>query len=161
MIDGSLTVDTFGQLRAIAGDYRFIPGRHDPTAFRNTSGADANRAGMKAPLPRERLDIEVLFPDALGARPLHPIDVRDSRTRYFGHINAERVGVAGTGGQRQRADRLARVQRGITVKMMVDSDLDGANAEAASTAPLGGWDRATWRGCCQQVSRASLTPPAP
>ena len=127
VIDGSLTVDTpEGSLELSAGDYGLIP-VGTTHAFRNTSGAVAEVAEMKAPLPRERFGFDTQFPAALEAGPPQPIDVRDPRNRSFGHIDAASMDPA-----LQTQDRLAQsasmrtallVYSGITVKMMVDSDL--------------------------------------
>ncbi len=86
---------------------------------------------MQAPLPRERFGFDTQFPEPLVGEsfgPRHgPIDVRDPRTRSFGHIDAESMDPA-----LQTQDRLAvsasmrtalLVYSGISVKMMVDSDL--------------------------------------
>lgn len=127
VIDGSLTVDTpEGSHELSAGDYGLIPVGMTH-AFRNTSGAVVDFAEMKAPLPRERFGFDTQFPAALGTMPAQPIDVRDPRNRSFGHIDAESMDPA-----LQTQDRLAQsasmrtallVYSGITVKMMVDSDL--------------------------------------
>ncbi|MBI4259093.1 MAG: cupin domain-containing protein [Actinobacteria bacterium] len=127
VIDGSLTVDTTeGSHELSAGDYGLIPVGMTH-AFRNTSGAAVGLAEMKAPLPRARFGFDTQFPPALKAGPALPIDVRDPRNRYFGHIDADSMDPA-----LQTQDRLARsasmrtallVYSGITVKMMVDSDL--------------------------------------
>ncbi len=82
---------------------------------------------MKAPLPRERFGFDTQFPGAIPAGKAVAIDVRDPRNRYFGHIQAESMDPA-----LQTQDRLALsasmrtallVYSGISVKMMVDSDL--------------------------------------
>ena len=127
VIDGSVAVDTTeGSHELSAGDYGLIPVGMTH-AFRNTSGAIVDFAEMKAPLPRERFGFDTQFPAALDARPARPIDVRDPRNRSFGHIDAGSMDPA-----LQTQDRLAMsasmrtallVYSGITVKMMVDSDL--------------------------------------
>jgi quercetin dioxygenase-like cupin family protein len=127
VIDGSLTVDTDeGSYELSAGDYGLIP-VGTTHAFRNTSGAAVDFAEMKAPLPRERFGFDTQFTRALDTTPARPIDVRDPRNRSFGHIDAESMDPA-----LQTQDRLAQsasmrtallVYSGITVKMMVDSDL--------------------------------------
>src|SRR4029079_3610108 len=67
------------------------------------------------------------FPEALDPAEPRRIDVRDPRNLWFGHIDAEAMDAT-----LQTQDRLARsasmrtallVYSGITVKMMVDSDL--------------------------------------
>ena len=127
VIDGSLTVDTAeGSVELVPGDYGLLP-VGTTHAFRNTSGEVASFAEMKAPLPRERFGFDTRFPPALETRPPQRIDVRDPRTRSFGHIDPESMDPA-----LQTQDRLAMsasmrtallVYSGISVKMMVDSDL--------------------------------------
>ena len=127
VIDGRLAVDTFeGSFELLPGDYGLIP-VGTTHAFRSTSGAAVDLAEMKAPLPRERFGFDTQFPPALDPGPTRPIDVRDPRTRSFGHIDVESMDPA-----LQTQDRLALsasmrtallVYSGITVKMMVDSDL--------------------------------------
>ena len=83
---------------------------------------------MQAPLPRERFGFDTQFPArASPTGSATTIDVRDPRNRYFGHIDAESMDPA-----MQTQDRLAvsasmrtalLVYSGISVKMMVDSDL--------------------------------------
>jgi quercetin dioxygenase-like cupin family protein len=127
VIDGSLTIDTTeGSYALSTGDYGLIP-VGVTHAFRNTSGGNVEFAEMKAPLPRERFAYDTWFPAALATGPARPIDVRDPRNRSFGHIDAASMDPA-----MQTQDRLAvsasmrtalLVYSGISVKMMVDSDL--------------------------------------
>ncbi|HET6712192.1 MAG TPA: cupin domain-containing protein [Actinomycetota bacterium] len=128
VIEGSLTIDTReGSVELVPGDYGLLP-LGVTHAFRNTSDAVASFAEMKAPLPRERFRFDTRFPSGqLAAGPARRIDVRDPRTRSYGHIDAESMDPA-----MQTQDRLAvsasmrtalLVYSGITVKMMVDSDL--------------------------------------
>ncbi len=127
VVDGELTVDTpEGSYRLVAGDYGLLPVGMTH-AFRNTSSGPVSFSEMKAPLPRERLQYDTQFPAAIATTdPVHP-DVRDPRNRYFGHIDPENMDPA-----LQTQDRLAQsasmrtallVYSGISVKMMVDSDL--------------------------------------
>ncbi len=127
VIVGSLTLDTTeGSFALSAGDYGLLPVGMTH-AFRNTSGGVVEFAEMKAPLPRERFGFDTQFPGALATDRARPIDVRDPRNRSFGHIDAASMDPA-----QQTQDRLAvsasmrtalLVYSGITVKMMVDSDL--------------------------------------
>jgi quercetin dioxygenase-like cupin family protein len=82
---------------------------------------------MKAPLPRERLHYDTQFPTPTETGEPVAIDVRDPRNRYFGHIDGESMDPT-----LQTQDRLALsasmrtallVYSGISVKMMIDSDL--------------------------------------
>jgi quercetin dioxygenase-like cupin family protein len=125
--EGELTVDTpEGSYRMIPGDYGLLPVGMTH-AFRNTSDQLVSFSEMKAPLPRERFDFDTQFPPAIAQS--HPvlIDVRDPRNRFFGHIEPENMDPA-----MQTQDKLALsasmrtallVYSGISVKMMVDSDL--------------------------------------
>jgi quercetin dioxygenase-like cupin family protein len=127
VVDGELTVDTAeGSFTLVTGDYGLLPVGLTH-AFRNTSGATVEFAEMQAPLPRERFGFDTQFPPPLTPGTPAPIDVRDPRTRSFGHIDAVSMDPA-----MQTQDRLAvsasmrtalLVYSGISVKMMVDSDL--------------------------------------
>jgi quercetin dioxygenase-like cupin family protein len=84
-------------------------------------------AEMQAPMPRERFGFDTQFPSAIETGQASPVDVRDPRNLWFGHIDAKSMDPT-----LQTQDRLAvsasmrtalLVYSGITVKMMVDSDL--------------------------------------
>jgi quercetin dioxygenase-like cupin family protein len=125
--DGALTVDTpEGSYQLVPGDYGLLPVGMTHS-FRNNSESPVSFAEMKAPLPRERVAFDTQFPSPIAAGRPVTIDVRDPRNRYFGHIDPESMDPA-----RQTQDRLAvsasmrtalLVYSGISVKMMVDSDL--------------------------------------
>jgi quercetin dioxygenase-like cupin family protein len=128
VIAGTLTVDTpEGSFELTGGDYGLLP-VGVTHALRNTSAEVVSFAEMKAPLPRERFAFDTQFPDQLRVGPpARQIDVRDPRTRSFGHIDPESMDPA-----LQTQDRLAvsasmrsalLVYSGISVKMMIDSDL--------------------------------------
>ena len=127
VVDGELTLDTpEGSYRLVGGDYGLIPVGMSH-AFRNTSSSPVSFSEMKAPLPRERFGFDTQFPDPIARGEASTIDVRDPRNRYFGHIEPENMDPA-----MQTQDRLAQsasmrtallVYSGITVKMMIDSDL--------------------------------------
>lgn len=127
VLDGQLTVDTpEGSFELTDGDYGLLPVGLTH-AFRNSSAEVVSFAEMKAPLPRERFAFDTQFPTALLVGATQEIDVRDPRNRQFGHIDAESMDPA-----LQTQDRLAvsasmrsalLVYSGISVKMMVDSDL--------------------------------------
>lgn len=136
VVGGSLIVETMeGATEMAAGDYGLVPVGMTH-ALRNDSDAPVRFAEMQAPLPRERFGFDTQFPQAMGeppagdtlsATPPRPVDVRDPRTRSFGHIDGESMDPA-----LQTQDRLAvsasmrtalLVYSGISVKMMVDSDL--------------------------------------
>ncbi|HEU5472273.1 MAG TPA: cupin domain-containing protein [Actinophytocola sp.] len=108
------------------GDYGLLPVGY-PHAWRNDGDAVARWARMLAPQPRQRFggDTVPVPLDDLG--PPQRIDVRDPRTRLFGHIEPANMD---PGKQSQELLALSASMRtallvysGITVKMMVDSDL--------------------------------------
>lgn len=127
VVDGALTVDTpEGSFELVTGDYAILP-VGTSHAFRNVSEATVEFAEMKAPLPRERFGFDTQFPPAITQSDPVRVDVRDPRNRFFGHIDPENMDPA-----QQTQDRLALsasmrtallVYSGISVKMMVDSDL--------------------------------------
>lgn len=127
LVAGHLVLDTTeGNYLLQPGDYALLPVGMTH-ALRNTSDAAAFFAEMKAPLPRERFGFDSQFTPPLAVSEPGPIDVRDPRNRHFGHIEAENMDPA-----KQTQDRLALsasmrtallVYSGISVKMMIDSDL--------------------------------------
>jgi quercetin dioxygenase-like cupin family protein len=127
VLEGELVLDTAeGAVRLGPGDYGLVPVGLAHAA-RNPGTAPARWADMLAPLPRARHGDDTMFGPALAAAEPLPVDVRDPRTRSFGHIDPANMDVA-----RQTQDQLAvsasmrtalLVYSGITVKMMVDSDL--------------------------------------
>lgn len=127
VMSGVLIIDTpEGSCQLQSGDYALLPVGMSH-GLRNVSDVRVVFAEMKAPLPRERFGYDTHF---LGPVPVSSpvaIDVRDPRNRYFGHIDPENLDPA-----LQTQDRLALsasmrtallVYSGISVKMMVDSDL--------------------------------------
>jgi quercetin dioxygenase-like cupin family protein len=127
VVAGSLVIDTpDGSRELVPGDYGLLP-VGVTHAFRNPRSDVVEFAEMKAPLPRERFGFDTQFPAPLQPTSVEPIDVRDPRNRAYGHIDPESMDPA-----LQTQDRLAvsasmrtalLVYSGITVKMMVDSDL--------------------------------------
>jgi quercetin dioxygenase-like cupin family protein len=127
VLEGELVVDTAeGSVRLVAGDYGVLA-VGAPHATRNPGPVPARWADMSAPQPRARFADDTFFVPALAAGDPLPVDVRDPRTRSFGHISPANMEVG-----RQTQDQLAvsasmrtalLVYSGITVKMMVDSDL--------------------------------------
>ena len=127
VVDGQAELATpDGSFALRAGDYGLIPVGL-PHAWRNQSHALARWAEMNAPQPRARLAYDTFFVPERPWMPPIAIDVRDPRIRSFGHIEPSNMDVS-----RQTQDQLAvsasmrtalLVYSGITVKMMVDSDL--------------------------------------
>jgi quercetin dioxygenase-like cupin family protein len=115
------------------GAYALVPGDYGVLhvsaahSLRNESDAPVRWAEMLAPQPRQDGDGDVYPAGPLPEAAPLPVDARDPRSRSFGHIAPENM-LAG----RQTQDMLAvsasmrtalLVYSGITVKMMVDSDL--------------------------------------
>jgi quercetin dioxygenase-like cupin family protein len=108
------------------GDYALVP-LAQPHSLANRSSAPARWAAMSAPQPRPAHGGDTYFVDPLPERDPIPVDARDPRTRSFGHIATEHMDPG-----KQTQDMLAvsasmrtalLVYSGVTVKMMVDSDL--------------------------------------
>lgn len=127
VLEGEVVVQTPGEAVLLAGgDYGLVP-VGVPHALRNPGDAPVTFARMSAPLPRAEHDFDTYLVAGLtSTEPVRP-DVRDPRTRRYGHIDPAHMDPA-----QQTQDRLAvsasmrtalLVYSGITVKMMVDSDL--------------------------------------
>jgi len=108
------------------GDYGVIP-VGVPHAWRNDGVAAARWADMLAPQPRERLGADTFRVPDLPKRDPVPVDVRDPRTRSYGTIRPEHMDAGRQSQQLLAVSASMRtallVYSGITVKMMVDSDL--------------------------------------
>jgi quercetin dioxygenase-like cupin family protein len=128
VLEGRLICETGdGAFALEPGDYGVIQVAA-PHAFRNDSAAPARWAEMLAPQPRLESSGDTFAAAELPpGRPPLPVDPRDPRTRSFGHISPENMEAG-----KQTQDMLAvsasmrtalLVYSGITVKMMVDSDL--------------------------------------
>ncbi len=127
VVEGTGVVDTpEGSYRVAAGGYGLVA-VGVPHRWRNEAAAPVRWLEMQAPTPRAgHAGDTYLVPDPAYGEPEAP-DVRDPRTRSFGSIAPEHMDPA-----RQGQDMLAvsasmrtalLVYSGITVKMMVDSDL--------------------------------------
>jgi quercetin dioxygenase-like cupin family protein len=127
LLDGEAVLETTdGATLLRPGDYGLVP-VGVPHAWRNPGGATARWADMLAPQPRARLGGDTQWVPAPPGRQPAPVDPRDPRTRRFGHIEPANMDPT-----RQSQELLAvsasmrtalLVYSGITVKMMVDSDL--------------------------------------
>ncbi|HEY5650073.1 MAG TPA: cupin domain-containing protein [Acidimicrobiia bacterium] len=127
VIEGELVVEMPGAaVHMRPGDYGLFPVGVEHK-FRNTGDQAVRWAEMLAPQPRSSHGGDTYFvPDFETPDPVE-VDVRDPRTRLFGHIDPENMLV-----DQQTQDRLSvsasmrtalLVYSGITVKMMVDTDL--------------------------------------
>ncbi|MFE7859690.1 cupin domain-containing protein [Streptomyces sp. NPDC057403] len=127
VLGGSVILDVpEGSLLLVEGDYGLLP-TGVPHAWRGTGDTPARWADMLAPVPRARYGHDTCEVPELPARDPVRIDVRDPRTRSFGHFEPAQMDP-----DRQSQDLLAvsasmrtalLVYSGITVKMMVDGDL--------------------------------------
>ncbi len=127
VLEGRLVLDTAeGSVELGPGDYGLVP-VGVAHAARNSGPEPARWADMLAPQPRARFGDDTFFVPPLSPTEPVPVDVRDPRTRSFGHIEPANMDPG-----RQTQDQLAvsasmrtalLVYSGITVKMMVDSDL--------------------------------------
>ncbi|HEY7226330.1 MAG TPA: cupin domain-containing protein [Micromonosporaceae bacterium] len=127
VLEGSPVLQTpQGATRFVPGDYGLLP-LGVPHAWRNDGAETAKWAQMRAPQPRAAYNHDVFDVATIAATEPGPVDPRDPRTRDFGHIEPFNMFV-----ENQRQEMLAQstsmrtallVYSGITVKMMVDSDL--------------------------------------
>ncbi len=127
VLEGTVVIETSeGPVRLIAGDYGVVP-VGSPHRWRNGSETEARWTDMLAPQPRPGFDDDTFFVTAGADGAPLDVDPRDPRFRSFGHISDANMDPA-----KQTQDLLAvsasmrtalLVYSGITVKMMVDSDL--------------------------------------
>jgi len=115
-----------GATRLTPGDYG-LPPIGVAHAWRNDGAERARWAQMRAPQPRSAYGFDVFGVEPLAGTEPATVDPRDPRNRAFGHIEAVNMEV---GQQKQELLALSASMRtallvysGITVKMMVDSDL--------------------------------------
>ncbi|MET9908972.1 cupin domain-containing protein [Streptomyces sp. NPDC006476] len=127
LLDGTVILDLpEGSYLLQEGDYGLLP-TGVPHAWRGAGDTVAHWADMLAPVPRARYGYDTQTVPELPARDPVRVDVRDPRTRLFGHFEPAQMDPG-----KQSQDLLAvsasmrtalLVYSGITVKMMVDSDL--------------------------------------
>ena len=127
VMSGEVVVQTPGEaVRLGPGDYGLIP-VGVPHSLRNEGSDPVQWARMSAPAPRAAYDFDTYVVPDLTATDAVSADVRDPRLRRYGNITPAHMDPRG-----QTQDKLAvsasmrtalLVYSGITVKMMVDSDL--------------------------------------
>ncbi len=127
VLSGEVVVETVeGAFRLKPGDYGVVP-VGSPHRIRNAGSAEARWADMLAPQPRPGFAGDTFFVESGPEHDPTSVDPRDPRTRSFGHIAPSNMDAG-----KQTQDLLAvsasmrtalLVYSGITVKMMVDSDL--------------------------------------
>jgi quercetin dioxygenase-like cupin family protein len=128
LLEGEAVVETAeGAVLLRPGDYGLL-GVGVAHAWSNPGRTTARWADMLAPQPRARFggDTFQVPPPKTAGEPV-AVDVRDPRTRSFGHIEPSNMD-PGKQTQEQLAVSASMrtallVYSGITVKMMVDSDL--------------------------------------
>jgi quercetin dioxygenase-like cupin family protein len=127
LVEGEVVVQTPGDAALLGpGDYGWIP-LGVPHSLRNVGSLECSWARMSAPTPRIEHDMDTYAIAELPlTEPVRP-DVRDPRTRRYGHIDPENMDPALQTQERLAASASMRtallVYSGITVKMMIDSDL--------------------------------------
>ncbi len=109
-----------------AGDYALIA-LGQAHALANRSSATARWAALSAPVPRAAHGGDTYFVPALPEIDPIPVDARDPRTRSFGSIQPGHMDPGRQSQELLAASASMRsallVYSGITVKMMIDSDL--------------------------------------
>ena len=127
VIDGEVVLHTSeASVLLRPGDYGLIP-LGQPHALANVGSDTVRLAGLSAPVPRADHNGDTYFVPALPERDPVPVDARDPRTRSFGNIAPEHMDPAKQSQELLAASASMRtallVYSGITVKMMIDSDL--------------------------------------
>jgi quercetin dioxygenase-like cupin family protein len=127
ILSGEVVLQTAEGATALRpGDYGLAP-IGLAHSWHNDSAGPARWARMLAPQPRPRYGGDAVTVASLPRTAASPVDVRDPRNRLFGHIEPANMDV-----EKQSQELLALtasmrtallVYSGITVKMMVDSDL--------------------------------------
>jgi len=129
LIGGEVVLETpEASALLVPGDYGVIP-LGVPHRWRNTGNSTARWADLMTPQPRPEFEYDTYLTTFANPAAAGPIDVRDPRCRSFGHIEPDNMDPA-----KQTQDFLAvsasmrtalLVYSGISLKMMVDTDLGG------------------------------------
>jgi len=127
VIDGEVVLHTSeASVLLRPGDYGLIP-LGQPHALANLGSETARWAALSAPVPRAGHAGDTYFVSPLLERDPVPVDARDPRTRSFGNIEPEHMDPVKQSQELLAASASMRtallVYSGITVKMMIDSDL--------------------------------------
>ena len=127
VLDGELVLRTAeAAVRLRPGDYALVP-VGEPHSLANEGTVVGRCAAMSAPQPRPAHGGDTSFVPALPELDPVPIDVRDPRTRSFGHISPENMDASKQTQEMMAVSASARtallVYSGITLKMMLDSEL--------------------------------------
>ena len=127
VVDGEIVLRTAeAAVRLQPGAYGLIP-VGQPHAVVNEGASPARVASVSAPQPRPAHGGDTYFVPALPELEPVTVDARDPRTRSFGSIAPEHMDPAMQSQELLAASASMRtallVYSGITVKMMIDSDL--------------------------------------
>src|SRR6185503_16808463 len=127
VIDGEVVLFTTEAAVLLgAGDYALIP-LGQAHALTNRSSDTARWAALSAPVPRAAHGGDTYFVPALPEMDPIAVDARDPRTRSFGNILPGHMDPGMQSQELLAASASMRsallVYSGITVKMMIDSDL--------------------------------------
>lgn len=127
LLEGEVVLATpEATVRLVAGDYGVIP-IGVPHRWSASDAAGGSWADLITPPARERYGQDTFQVAELPEVPAVAVDPRDPRTRSFGHVTTEQLNPS-----RQSQELLAvsasmrtalLVYSGISLKMMVDSDL--------------------------------------
>jgi quercetin dioxygenase-like cupin family protein len=127
LLGGEVVVETLeGAVAMRAGDYGVVP-VGAPHAWRNVGSEPVRWADMMAPQPKPGFVGDTFFVPARSVGEPRAVDVRDPCTRSFGHLDDAHMDKELQGQERLAVSASMRtallVYSGITLKMMVDSDL--------------------------------------
>lgn len=132
LLEGAaLLVTPEATVRVTPGDYGMIP-IGVPHSWHSVGDADAVWADILSPPPRAKYQADTYrVPDVAPGPPI-PVDPRDPRTRSFGAISTAQMD-PGRQSQKVLAQSASMrtallVYSGISLKMMVDSDLGAVNS---------------------------------
>ena len=127
VLDGHLVIQTPGEAARLgSGGYGLVP-VGVPHSLRNEGDEEARFVRVSVPLPRPHHDFDTqLVPEVVETEALDA-DVRDPRTRRYGHISEEHMDPTKQSQELLDVSASMRtallVYSGIQLKMMVDSDL--------------------------------------
>jgi quercetin dioxygenase-like cupin family protein len=127
LLEGEVVLQTAeAAVRLTPGDYALVP-VGVPHAWRNDSAAPARWAEMLAPQPRSRYGDDTFRAPELAVTEPIQVDPRDPRTRSYGAIQPAHMDPTKQSQELLAVSASMRtallVYGGVTVKMMVDSDL--------------------------------------
>ncbi|MGH3346404.1 MAG: cupin domain-containing protein, partial [Nocardioides sp.] len=125
--DGHVVVQTPGEaVRLGSGCYGLIP-IGVPHSLRNEADQEARFVRVSVPVPRSEHDFDTQLVPDFGETVAIDADVRDPRTRRYGQITEAHMDPARQSQELLEVSASMRtallVYSGITLKMMVDSDL--------------------------------------